>query len=141
MATNATPVRDIEKTKLPNGVCVITEVMPHVRSISVGIWIGTGSRRENSEQNGISHFIEHMLFKGTTNRSAEDIARSVDSVGGNLDAFTAKELVCFNTKVLDEHLPRAFDVLADLVLNPLFNGDDLEREKGVILEELKMDSD
>jgi predicted Zn-dependent peptidase len=115
--------------------------MPHMRSVSVGFWIGTGSRRETPEQNGISHFIEHMLFKGTTSRSAEDIARSVDSVGGNLDAFTSKELVCYNTKVLDEHLPRAFDVLADLVLNPLFNEDDLEREKGVILEELKMDSD
>ena len=107
---------DIETTTLPNGVRVITEAMPHVRSVSVGIWIGTGSRRETPEQNGISHFIEHMLFKGTTNRSAEDIARSVDSIGGNLDAFTAKELVCFNTKVLDEHLPLAFDVLADLVL-------------------------
>ncbi len=115
--------------------------MPHMRSVSVGFWIGTGSRRETPQQNGISHFIEHMLFKGTTSRSAEDIARSVDSVGGNLDAFTSKELVCYNTKVLDEHLPRAFDVLADLVLNPLFNAEDLEREKGVILEELKMDSD
>src|ERR1035437_9737815 len=141
MATTASPVRDIEMTRLPNGVRVITEVMPHVRSISVGIWIGTGSRRENSEQNGISHFIEHMLFKGTTNRSAEDIARSVDSVGGNLDAFTAKELVCFNTKVLDQHLPLAFDVLADLVLNPLFREEDIEKEKGVILEEIKMEED
>jgi predicted Zn-dependent peptidase len=112
-----------------------------MRSVSVGFWIGTGSRQENTEQNGISHFIEHMLFKGTTSRTAEDIARSVDSVGGNLDAFTSKELVCYNTKVLDEHLARAFDVLADLVLHPLFHTDDLEREKGVILEELKMDSD
>ena len=141
MATTATPVRDIEITRLPNGVRVITEVMPHVRSISVGIWIGTGSRRENSEQNGISHFIEHMLFKGTTHRSAEDIARSVDSVGGNLDAFTAKELVCFNTKVLDQHLPLAFDVLADLVLNPAFRDEDIDKEKGVILEEIKMEAD
>jgi predicted Zn-dependent peptidase len=141
MATTATPVRDIEMTTLTNGVRVITEVMPHVRSISVGIWIGTGSRRETSDQNGISHFIEHMLFKGTTSRSAEDIARSVDSVGGNLDAFTAKELVCFNTKVLDEHLPRAFDVLADLVLHPLFRDEDIDKEKGVILEEIKMDAD
>src|ERR1700735_3298066 len=141
MATTATPVRDIEMTTLTNGVRVITEVMPHVRSISVGIWIGTGSRRETPDQNGISHFIEHMLFKGTTTRSAEDIARSVDSVGGNLDAFTAKELVCFNTKVLDEHLPLAFDVLADLLLNPLFRNEDIEKEKGVILEEIKMDAD
>jgi predicted Zn-dependent peptidase len=115
--------------------------MPHVRSVSVGIWIGAGSRRESPEQNGISHFIEHMLFKGTTNRSAEDIARSVDSVGGNLDAFTAKELVCFNTKVLDQHLSLAFDVIADLVLNPLFREEDIAKEKGVILEEIKMEAD
>jgi predicted Zn-dependent peptidase len=133
--------RDIESTTLSNGIRVITEAMPHMRSVSVGFWIGTGSRHETEQQNGISHFIEHMLFKGTTSRSAEEIARSVDSVGGNLDAFTSKELVCYNTKVLDEHLPRAFDVLADLVLHPLFNADDLEKEKGVILEELKMDSD
>jgi predicted Zn-dependent peptidase len=134
-------VRDIEFTTLSNGVRVITEAMPHVRSVSVGIWIGTGSRRETPEQNGLSHFIEHMLFKGTTHRSAEDIARSVDSIGGNLDAFTAKELVCFNTKVLDEHLSLAWDVLADLVLNPLFRPEDIEKEKGVILEEIKMEAD
>ncbi len=115
--------------------------MTHVRSVSVGFWIGTGSRRETPAQNGISHFIEHMLFKGTTCRSAEEIARSVDSIGGNLDAFTSKELVCYNTKVLDEHLPRAFDVLSDLVLHPMFREEDIEKEKGVILEELKMDSD
>src|ERR671929_2113022 len=127
MATTATPVRDIELTRLANGVRVITEAMPHVRSVSVGIWIGSGSRRETPEQNGISHFIEHMLFKGTTNRSAEDIARSVDSIGGNLDAFTAKELVCFNTKVLDQHLSLAMDVLSDLVLHPMFAEEDIEK--------------
>jgi predicted Zn-dependent peptidase len=136
-----TAVRDIEMTRLANGVRVITEAMPHVRSVSVGIWIASGSRRESPEQNGISHFIEHMLFKGTTRRSAEDIARSVDSIGGNLDAFTAKELVCFNTKVLDEHLSLAFDVLADLVLHPSFRVEDIEKEKGVILEEIKMEAD
>ncbi|HEY2016621.1 MAG TPA: pitrilysin family protein [Bryobacteraceae bacterium] len=128
-------------TTLANGVRVITEAMPHVRSVSVGVWIGSGSRRESNEQNGISHFIEHMLFKGTTRRSAEDIARSVDSIGGNLDAFTAKELVCFNTKVLDQHLSLAFDVLADLVLHPMFRDEDIEKEKGVILEEIKMEAD
>jgi predicted Zn-dependent peptidase len=128
-------------TTLANGLRVITEAMPHVRSVSVGIWIGSGSRRETAEQNGLSHFIEHMLFKGTSKRSAEDIARSVDSIGGNLDAFTAKELVCYNTKVLDEHLSQAFDVLADLVLHPMFREDDIEKEKGVILEELKMEAD
>ena len=133
--------RDIRTTTLPNGIKVITEAMSHVRSVSVGVWVGTGSRRETAEQNGISHFIEHMLFKGTANRSAEDIARSVDSLGGNLDAFTSKEMVCYNTKVLDEHLPIAMDVLSDLVLNPLFREEDIEKEKGVILEEIKMDAD
>src|SRR6202034_2685473 len=133
--------RDILTTTLPNGIKVLTETMPHVRSVSVGVWVSSGSRRETAEQNGISHFIEHMLFKGTENRSAEAIARSVDSIGGNLDAFTAKEMVCFNTKVLDEHLPIAMDVLSDLVLNPSFRDEDIEKEKGVILEEIKMDAD
>ena len=134
-------VRNIRKEILPSGLTVITEAMPHVRSVSVGIWVKTGSRREDPELNGISHFIEHMVFKGTTSRSAEAIARVMDSVGGHLDAFTAKECVCFNTKVLDEHLPLAFDVLSDLVLNPLFHEDDIARERGVVLEELKMDED
>src|SRR5271157_4300376 len=135
------PVRDVEAATLANGVRVITETMPHVRSVSVGVWVGAGSRHEKPEQNGISHFIEHMLFKGTTHRTAEQIARSVDSIGGNLDAFTAKELVSFNAKVLDEHLSLAFDVLADLVLHPLFREEDIEKEKGVILEEIKMEND
>lgn len=133
--------RDIKVTTLSNGVRVITERMAHVRSVSMGIWIGAGSRREQPQENGITHFIEHMVFKGTTNRTAEEIARSVDSIGGGLDAFTAKELVSYNTKVLDEHLPLAFDVLADLVLNPLFRAEDIEKEKSVILEELKMEVD
>lgn len=138
----ATPhVRQIERATLPNGFRVVTESMPHVRSVSLGVWIGSGSRVERGPENGLSHFLEHMVFKGTTNRSAEDIARSVDSVGGGLDAFTSKELVSFNTKVLDEHLPVAFDVLADLVLNPLFREVDIEKEKGVILEEIKMEAD
>ena len=134
-------LRDIEIATLKNGVRVISEEMGHVRSVSLGVWIRTGSRRETSQENGISHFIEHMLFKGTKNRSAEEIARSVDSIGGGLDAFTAKEMVSYNTKVLDEHLPIAFDVLADMVRNPLFREEDIEKEKGVILEELKMDVD
>src|ERR1700689_5512151 len=134
-------LRDIEIATLKNGVRVISEEMNHVRSVSLGVWIRTGSRRETSEENGISHFIEHMLFKGTKNRSAEEIARSVDSIGGGLDAFTAKEMVSYNTKVLDEHLPLAFDVLADMVRNPLFREADIEKEKGVILEELKMEVD
>jgi predicted Zn-dependent peptidase len=141
MTTTTSPLRDIDMTTLANGVRVITETMPHVRSVSVGVWINSGSRQETGEQNGISHFIEHMLFKGTTNRTAEDIARSVDSIGGNLDAFTAKEMVCYNTKVLDEHLSHAFDVLSDLVLHPRFSEGDIEKEKGVILEEIKMEAD
>ncbi len=133
--------RDIERTVLPNGVRVITEQMPHVRSVSVGVWIGTGSREEELHETGLSHFIEHMVFKGTKNRSAEEIARSVDSIGGGLDAFTSKELVSYNVKVLDEHLSEAFDVVTDLVRHPLFEKHDIEKEKGVILEELKMEVD
>jgi predicted Zn-dependent peptidase len=138
----ATPhVREIERAVLPNGIRVVTEAMPYVRSVSLGVWIGSGSRMEHGPENGISHFIEHMVFKGTQHRSAEDIAREVDSVGGGLDAFTSKELVSFNTKVLDEHLPLALDILSDLALNPLFREADIEKEKGVILEEIKMEAD
>src|ERR1700731_3824289 len=133
--------RNIRREVLPNGLTVITEEMQHVRSISVGIWVKTGSRDEDAQENGISHFIEHMLFKGTKHRTAEDIARQVDSLGGNMDAFTAKECICFTAKVLDEHLPAAMDVLSDLVLNPLFEAKDINRERGVILEEIKMDED
>jgi predicted Zn-dependent peptidase len=140
--TTATPTaRDVELSSLANGISLITETMPHVRSVAVGIWMGTGSRQETPDENGLSHFIEHMLFKGTTSRSAQDIARSVDSIGGNLDAFTAKEMVSFNAKVVDEHLPLVFDILSDLVLNPLFRDEDIEKEKGVVLEELKMEAD
>src|SRR5436305_71408 len=134
-------VRQIERATLPNGFRVVTESMPYVRSVSLGVWIGSGSRVERVPENGLSHFIEHMVFKGTKTRSAEDIAKSVDSVGGGLDAFTSKELVSFNTKVLDEHLPVALDVLSDLVLNPLFRAEDIEREKCVILEEINMEAD
>ena len=133
--------RDIATAKLENGLRIVTETMPSVRSVSLGIWIGTGSRVEQGSENGLSHFIEHMVFKGTENRSAEDIARAVDSIGGGLDAFTSKELVSFNTKVLDEHLPIALDVVSDMVLNPLFRADDIEKEKGVILEEIKSEAD
>ncbi len=115
--------------------------MPHVRSVSVGIWICTGARSESPEQLGLAHFLEHMVFQGTKERSAEDIARSVDSIGGNLDAFTGKELACYNAKVLDEHLPQVFDVLSDLVLHPLFADSAIRKEKGVVLEELKMEND
>lgn len=133
--------REVVREVLPNGIRVITEHMPHVRSVSVGVWIATGSREEAEHETGISHFIEHMLFKGTRKRTAEQIARAADSIGGGLDAFTSKEIVSYNIKVLDEHLPPAFDIVADLVCNPLFGRKDIEKEKGVILEELKMETD
>jgi predicted Zn-dependent peptidase len=133
--------RSIRRTVMPNGLTLITEEMKHIRSISIGIWVKTGSRDEDREWNGISHFVEHMVFKGTQHRSAEEIARQVDSIGGNIDAFTAKECVSFSMKVLDEHLPVALDVLSDLVLNPVFDDQDIKRERGVILEEIKMDED
>ena len=134
-------VRNIRREVLPNGLTIITEEMQHIRSVSIGIWVKTGSRDEDPQWNGISHFTEHMVFKGTKSRSAEQIAREVDSIGGNMDAFTAKECICFNIKVLDEHLPIALDVLSDLVLNPVFAEKDIDREQGVILEEIKMDED
>ena len=134
-------LRNIHREVLPNGPTVITEEMQHIRSVSIGIWVKTGSRDEDVEWNGISHFIEHMVFKGTEHRTAQDIARQVDSIGGNLDAFTAKECICFNVKLLDEHLPIAMDVLSDLVLHPVFDVKDISRERGVILEEIKMDED
>ena len=134
-------VRNIRRQKLPNGLTVITEQMQHIRSASIGVWLQTGSRDEDAEWNGISHFIEHMVFKGTKHRTAEEIARQVDSIGGNMDAFTAKECICFNVKVLDEHVPTALDILSDLVLNPTFDTADIARERGVILEEIKMDED
>src|SRR5690348_5467732 len=137
----ASEVRDIQKHKLPNGLVVITETMSHVRSVSVGVWVRNGSRREIPEENGLAHFMEHMVFKGTERRSAEAIAREMDSVGGMLDAFTSKEQICFNAKVLDEHLSIAFDVIADLVLRPKFDSEDLKKERKVVLEEIKMDLD
>jgi predicted Zn-dependent peptidase len=133
--------RNIRRTVLPNGLLVLTESMPHVRSVSMGVWVNSGSRDETAPLNGMSHFVEHMVFKGTTSRSAQQIAREVDTIGGNLDAFTGKETICFNIKVLDDNLTPALDVLSDLVLNPTFTPDDLTREQGVILEEIKMDED
>jgi predicted Zn-dependent peptidase len=124
-----------------NGVRLITETMDHVRSVSVGVWLTRGSRHEPVEHGGIAHFVEHMLFKGTTSRSAQDIAQEVDCLGGHLDAFTSKEYAGYYIKVLDEHLPKAIDVLSDLVLNPAFVPADIEREKKVILEEIKMVED
>jgi predicted Zn-dependent peptidase len=115
--------------------------MPHVRSVSIGVWLARGSRHESDEQSGIAHFVEHMLFKGTSTRSAEDIAQTVDSIGGQMDAFTAKEYASYYFKVLDEHLPLAVDLLADIVMRPAFSEDDITREKKVVLEEIKMVED
>ena len=134
-------LRNIQREILPNGLTILTEKMDHIRSVSMGIWVKSGSRHEDPDVNGISHFVEHMVFKGTSNRSAEDIARQVDSIGGNMDAFTGKETICFNVKVLDEHLPVAVDILSDMVLHPVFDAKEIVRERGVILEEIKMDED
>jgi predicted Zn-dependent peptidase len=131
----------VRKTNLENGLTVITEEMPAVRSVSVGIWLRTGSRAENEADNGITHFLEHMVFKGTGKRTAEEIARSADSIGGHLDAFTAKECTSFSIKVLDEHVPRAFEVLADLVKDPLLREDHIAKESQVVQEEIKMVED
>jgi predicted Zn-dependent peptidase len=136
-----TTQRNLRRTVLPNGLIVLTERMEHLRSVAMGVWIKSGSRCEAPEINGISHFVEHMLFKGTRSRSAQHIAREMDSIGGNLDAFTGKETICFNVKSLADHVPIALDVLADLVLNPTFASTEIERERGVILEEIKIDED
>jgi predicted Zn-dependent peptidase len=133
--------RNLRRTVLPNGLIVLTERMEHIRSVAMGVWVKSGSRCETAEINGISHFVEHMLFKGTRSRTALSIAREMDSIGGNLDAFTGKETICFNVKSLADHVPIALDVLADLVLNPTFASTEIERERGVILEEIKIDED
>ena len=132
---------NIRRAVLANGVRLATERMPHVRSVAVGIWLTRGSRHEPAEHSGIAHFVEHMLFKGTPGRSAEEIAQQVDSIGGQIDAFTSKEYAGYYLKVLDEHLPLAVDILSDLICNPLFAEEDIEREKKVILEEIKMVED
>jgi predicted Zn-dependent peptidase len=131
----------IRRETLANGLRLVTEAMSHVRSVSVGVWLTRGSRHEPSDDAGIAHFVEHMLFKGTTTRTAEDIAQQVDSIGGQLDAFTSKEYAGYYIKVLDEHLPIAIDLLSDLVSRPTFAPEELEREKKVILEEIKMVED
>jgi len=139
MTTNTE--RNLRRTVLPNGLIVLTERIDHMRSVAMGVWIKSGSRCEPAESCGISHFVEHMLFKGTHSRSAQAIAREIDSIGGNLDAFTGKETICFNVKSLADHIPIALDVLTDLVLNPVFAAADIELERGVILEEIKIDED
>src|SRR5258707_8627109 len=133
--------RMVTREVLDTGLRLITETMPHVRSVSLGVWLTRGSRHESIDRSGIAHFVEHMLFKGTAVRTAEDIAQAIDSIGGQLDAFTAKEYASYYIKVLDEHLPLALDILSDIVLNPAFNIEDIEREKKVVVEEIKMVED
>jgi predicted Zn-dependent peptidase len=131
----------IVRDALDNGIRLVTESMGHVRSVSLGVWLTRGSRHESDEESGIAHFVEHMLFKGTDSRTAEEIAQAVDSIGGQLDAFTAKEYASYYVKVLDQHLPLAVDILSDIVLRPAFRDIDIDREKKVILEEIKMVED
>ena len=131
----------VRKTQLDNGLVVVSEQMPHVRSVSFGVFLREGSRHETSAVNGINHFIEHTLFKGTRKRSAVQIADESDALGGYLDAFTSRESVGFTNKVLDEHLPQAFELIADLVTAPTFDPIELDKERNVILEEIKMVED
>jgi len=132
---------DVQRKQLDNGLLVLTEAMPHVRSVTIGVWVKGGSRQESDGATGISHFIEHLLFKGTRSRSAADIAKEIDAVGGHLNAFTDKEYVGFYAKVLDRHLDLGFDLLADIVLNPTFPPAEVERERNVIFEEIAMVED
>ncbi len=126
---------------LPNGLRIIGERIEHFRSVSVGLWLGAGSQYELPGEAGLSHFLEHMVFKGTKKRTARQIAEEMDAVGGQLNAFTAKECTCFYAKVVDEHLPLAMDVLSDLVTAPVFDPGELEKEKGVVIEEINMAED
>lgn len=130
-----------QKEQLTNGIRIVTEEIPYVNSVSIGIWVKAGSRYENNENNGISHFIEHMLFKGTEKRSAKEIATAIDKIGGQLNAFTAKESTCFYAKVLDTHFDIALDVLADMYFNSSFAHQEIEKEKGVVIEEINMYED
>jgi len=130
-----------QKTVLRNGIRVVTERIPSAHSVSTGIWVNTGSRDEHAEERGITHFIEHMLFKGTQRRSALDIAKEFDAVGGFANAFTSKEHVCFHAKVLAAHLPLLIDLLADLFLESVFDPVEIDREQNVILQEIRMVED
>jgi predicted Zn-dependent peptidase len=127
--------------KLDNGLSIVLEDIDYVNSVSVGLWVKNGSRNESKDNNGISHFIEHMLFKGTKRRSALKIAECIENVGGQINAFTGKESTCFYAKVLDSHLELALDVIADMLFNSKFDPQDIEREKGVIIEEINMGED
>lgn len=131
----------IKKHTLDNGIRIIMEKIDYVKSASIGIWVRVGSNNENDETNGLSHFIEHMLFKGTKNRKANEIAEEIDNLGGQLNAFTSKECTCFYVKVLDENIREALDILTDMFFNSLFSQDDIDKEISVVLEEIKMYED
>ena len=139
--TDAARLEMIVKETLDNGLTLLTEKLRAVRSVAIGVWLKRGSRHENPAQGGISHFIEHMVFKGTLTRSAEQIAEEIDSIGGHMDAFTAREYASFHLKVLDDHLPLAVEILGDIVTNPLFDPVEMAREKQVIFEEMGMVED
>ena len=130
-----------QEIKLNNGARLLTEEVPGARSAALGFFVGAGSRHETPQENGSAHFIEHMLFKGTQKRSARAIAEEMDAVGGALNAFTAKECTCFYAKIVDEDLPLAMDILTDIFLHSCFDPEDIEREKGVVLEEIAMAED
>ena len=130
-----------DKMTLENGVRIVSEKMPNVRSVSIGIWIGVGSRNEKSAENGAAHFIEHMLFKGTKTRSAAELAALMDSIGGQINAFTTRENTCYYARVPNYHLDTAIDVLTDMFFNSLFAEEDVSAERGVILEEIGMYED
>ncbi|RFU71336.1 insulinase family protein [Peribacillus saganii] len=131
----------IKKYTCQNGVRIVLENIPTVRSVALGVWIKTGSRDETPELNGISHFLEHMFFKGTKSRNAREIAESFDSIGGQVNAFTSKEYTCYYAKVLDNHASFALDILSDMFFNSIFDPEELKKEKNVVLEEIKMYED
>lgn len=131
----------IRKHTLDNGVRIVMEKIDYVRSASIGIWVNVGSHNENDETNGLSHFIEHMLFKGTKNRKANEIAEEIDSIGGQINAFTSKECTCFYVKVLDENIKESMDILTDMFFNSLFSQEEIEKEISVVIEEIKMYED
>jgi len=134
-------LQHFNKSVLTNGIRVVSEYIPTVRSVSVGLWIDVGSRDEGAGKNGISHFLEHMVFKGTQRRNMRQIAQSIESIGGYINAFTTKEHTCFYARVLDEHIEKAVDVITDLVKNPVFHPKEITKEKFVVLEELKQIED
>src|SRR3989338_7878672 len=131
----------LKKEEFENGMTIISEVVPHVRSVAVGVWIMTGSRDEDEQISGASHFIEHLLFKGTKTRDAKNIAFTIDSIGGQFDAFTTREYTCLYVKALTQYLDVVMELLSDILLNSTFDGEEFCKEKQVIMEEIKMSED